>query len=191
MPINDPDIQALLAQGRSVEAVRLLQSRDGWSAEDALAAVEAAQPPPGLAGSAELADVWREIDEALRSGQKIVAIKRQRELTGQGLAEAKAAVEARARVIGLPGGGSGCVFTTAKGVRTSDNPFDLNTLRFVREALLRRSGAGRGVIRVYEGASEWLCPVVARSKLAAAWVCALGSVAARMCVRLGVAPAAR
>ena len=41
-----------------------------------------------------------EVDDAIRSGQLIVAIKAWRQRTGAGLKEAKDAVEARARSIG-------------------------------------------------------------------------------------------
>lgn len=64
---------------------------------------------------------WKLIDEALRAGKKIVAIKRFRQATNIGLTESKVAVEARAldRGIALPADGGpiiGCaVFIAAVG----------------------------------------------------------------------------
>jgi len=48
-----------------------------------------------------LSNEWKEIDAFIRSGQKIQAIKKHREITGLGLKESKHAVDDRATKLGF------------------------------------------------------------------------------------------
>jgi len=103
----DPDIQTLVHMGDLIGAIGLYQQRHGGSTLVARKAIDQArrelsqdttpgspipQPPAQSASLTIIND--SELDAALRSGQKIAAIKRYRELHGIGLKEAKDAVEA-------------------------------------------------------------------------------------------------
>jgi len=57
---------------------------------------------PGPVGYGQAAPVPPEIESALRAGKLIQAIQIYRGMTGMGLKESKAAVEAMARDIGAP-----------------------------------------------------------------------------------------
>ena len=91
--------------GQKIEAIRRLREATGSGlveAKDAIEALEAGRqmarvdgPPP----PASIAD--NEILELLRSGNKIAAIKLYRERTGDGLKDAKEAVEALGRAHGI------------------------------------------------------------------------------------------
>ena len=101
----DPDIQTLVGMGDIIGAIGLYQQRHGGSTLVARKAIDAARreldraaepeasvPVPDSAPRTVIND--RELDAALRAGEKIAAIKRYRELYGVGLKEAKDAVEA-------------------------------------------------------------------------------------------------
>ncbi len=103
----DPDIQTLVHMGDIIGAIGLYQQRHGGSTLVARKAIDQArrelsqdttpgspmpQPPAPAPQMTIIND--SELDAALRSGQKISAIKRYRELHGTGLKEAKDAVEA-------------------------------------------------------------------------------------------------
>lgn len=100
-----------IAAGRKVSAVALYRQFSECSLKDAKEGVEAmmasGMPPadapmtrsvfdaePSNASRGDLADVIAEVTAIASGGDKIAAIKRWRERTGQGLAEAKHAVEA-------------------------------------------------------------------------------------------------
>jgi ribosomal protein L7/L12 len=92
-----PEVIQALERGQLIEAIKLLRQARGLGLAEAKHAVEAhargAQPRPGQAGMAH-AGQSGEVMEALRSGNKIEAIKRMRANTGLGLKEAKEAVDA-------------------------------------------------------------------------------------------------
>jgi len=103
-PMLDPDIQTLVRMGDIIGAIGLYQQRHGGSTLVARKAIDAARReltqettpevmlPQVSAPMTVIND--SELDALLRSGQKIAAIKRYRELHGGGLKEAKDAVEA-------------------------------------------------------------------------------------------------
>jgi ribosomal protein L7/L12 len=95
----DPDIQALVEMGDTIGAIGLLQQRHGGSVLAARKAVEEARWALTQKRGAALDATGSEIDELIRSGNKIDAIKRHRELHNVGLKEAKDAVDARAAAL--------------------------------------------------------------------------------------------
>ena len=102
-------VRWLLGNGNLIEAIKVYRSHAGASLADAKAAVEAiqcgesapARPVPSPAAEQDVASL-------VRSGRKIEAIKLHREKTGAGLADAKAAVDALERDLGMPSKKSGC-----------------------------------------------------------------------------------
>ncbi|MBL9099962.1 MAG: hypothetical protein JNL82_03335 [Myxococcales bacterium] len=83
---DDADIRALVEQCKTIPAIRLYQERHGGTLTAARAAIEAMHWDLGQrrgAGSLE-----RELDELVRRGDRIAAIKRYRDATGCGLKEA-------------------------------------------------------------------------------------------------------
>lgn len=101
------EVQALLAQGQKIEAVKRYRAATGASLADAKAAVEllierqsprVSQPPGG--GLPQ--PIQDDLLGLLQQGRKIEAVRRYREATGTGLKEAKEAVEAFAAQAGLP-----------------------------------------------------------------------------------------
>jgi ribosomal protein L7/L12 len=108
----DEALQALVREGRKIEAIKLHREHTGLGLReskdhiDALesrkAPVAAARPPPATAQRERFPPA--QLDEALqalvREGRKIEAIKLHREQTGLGLRESKSyvdALEARSR----------------------------------------------------------------------------------------------
>jgi ribosomal protein L7/L12 len=92
-----------LRRGRKIEAIKIYREATGTSLADAKRAVEqfeigrelrpSAAPPP-TPPSARLDDAaWQRMRELVRRGQKIQAIKVYRELTGEGLRDAKDAID--------------------------------------------------------------------------------------------------
>ena len=92
---QDADIRTLVEIGDTIAAVRLHRERHGGSLIDARAAIEAIRWSITQARGGELDVVGRDVDELLRSGDRIGAIRRHREATGCSLKEAMAAIEAR------------------------------------------------------------------------------------------------
>ena len=99
-------LRDLLARGEKIEAIRVYRKASGAGLKEAKDYVEALQGG-GPAPQQEDAFLQSLLD-LMRQGQKIEAIKRYRERTGQGLKESKEAVEALARRSGLPVSSSGC-----------------------------------------------------------------------------------
>lgn len=92
-------IETEIAAGRKISAIKILGEATGLGLAEIKAAVEDMVPgalsPAG--NSSARASSLQEVEEHLRSGKKIDAIKAYRELTGCGLKEAKEAVEAISR----------------------------------------------------------------------------------------------
>ena len=82
-----------------IEQVRAYREKHGVGLKEAKDAVEAqllGQPTP-LRDEKAILSASEEVAALVRAGKKLEAIKRYREQTGMGLAEAKAAVDALAR----------------------------------------------------------------------------------------------
>jgi len=107
-------LMELVRVGRKIEAIKVVRERTGWGLADAKDAVEALEEgrqvsrfdetpkPPLSIGDAEIL-------ELVRGGNLIGAIKLHRERTGDGLRDAKLAVETLARQHGVPvAQGAGC-----------------------------------------------------------------------------------
>ena len=105
-PATNPEgeVRRLLAAGKKIEAIKLVRERTGLGlkeAKDLVEAYEAGQPVDfGRAAvtqpvAPDEGSAWAEIDRQIRAGNKIEAIKLHRQTFGTGLAEAKAAVDAR------------------------------------------------------------------------------------------------
>ncbi len=94
-PEHDADIRALVEIGDTIAAIRLHRERHGGSLTDARAAIEAIRWAITQARGSELGGLGRELDELLRRGDRITAIRRHREATGCSLKEAMDAIEAR------------------------------------------------------------------------------------------------
>lgn len=94
--MTDADLRELVKQGRTIEAIRRYRERHGANLIAARAAIEQIRWDLTQKVGPKLSAFEAEIDQLLRAGQKIMAIKRYREQTGVGLKEAKDAVEARA-----------------------------------------------------------------------------------------------
>jgi ribosomal protein L7/L12 len=94
MTENDADIRTLVEIGDTIAAVRLHRERHGGSLIDARAAIEAIRWSITQARGSELDTTGRDVDDLLRRGDRIGAIRRHREATGCSLKE-MAAIEAR------------------------------------------------------------------------------------------------
>lgn len=94
----EEEIREVMRQGKKIAAIKLYRARTGVSLMDAKEAMDAfcrsGSLPPAPAREAPVADGDEEIWEAMRQGQKILAIKLYRERAGVGLKEAKEAIEA-------------------------------------------------------------------------------------------------
>lgn len=109
---REAEARQLLASGNKIQAIKLIREMTGLGlkeAKDMAEAMEAGRPVamPRPTPSVEVerppqSDAWTEIDQLMRAGNKIEAIKRHREAFGTGLAEAKQAVEARASGMAFP-----------------------------------------------------------------------------------------
>lgn len=97
--MNDADIVDLVRKGQMIEAIRRYRERKGGSLVAARAAIETIRWEQTQGIGPRVSAFEAELDQLIRSGQKIAAIKRHREETGLGLKESKDAVEARAAAI--------------------------------------------------------------------------------------------
>ncbi len=96
-------LQALLAEGRKIEAIKRYREATGIGLAEAKATVEALEQGQALPTKQPVdSSLEMEIVSLLEGGRKIEAIKRYREATGVGLKEAKDAVEALERGQPLP-----------------------------------------------------------------------------------------
>jgi ribosomal protein L7/L12 len=160
----DPEIEALVAAGRKLDAIRLYRERHHVGlkeAKDAIDALVRGEPPPlaqavsALADDPEFAQV---IDGLLRNGQRIEAIKRYRERYPIGLKEAKNIIDARAAELGIVTQSRCWIATAAYG---SAGAPEVELLRRYRDTILCEAALGRAFVRAY----YWLSPPVA-SRLA-------------------------
>lgn len=105
----DAEVRALLAEGRKIAAIKRYREATGAGLAEAKEAVEALERGQAIP-TKEPADspLEAEIISLLEARRKIAAIKRYREATGAGLAEAKEAVEAIAAERRIPSG-VGCL----------------------------------------------------------------------------------
>jgi ribosomal protein L7/L12 len=122
---TDADIRTLVEIGDTIAAIRLHRERHGGSLTDARAAIEAIRWAITQARGSELGP-GHEIDELLRRGDRIGAIRRHREATGCSLKEAMDAIEA-SNAAPRP-----CPRPTRPGARASDR---------------EKTGCGRGGLR--------------------------------------------
>jgi ribosomal protein L7/L12 len=97
--VSDADIRDLVRRGRTIEAIRRHRARHGGTLLAARAAIEALRWETTQASGPAHSTLEAELEQLIRSGQKILAIKRYREVTGVGLKEAKDAVDARAAAL--------------------------------------------------------------------------------------------
>ena len=88
-------VEELLRQGQKIEAIRLYRECTGAGLAEAKVAVDAieAKLQPGPSTLPKHGENLADVEEALFRGKKILAIKRYRQCTDAGLAEAKMAVE--------------------------------------------------------------------------------------------------
>lgn len=103
-PVSAANVQALLREGKKLEAIKLYREQSGLGLKEAKDAVEAmelgaqalAPPPlhtPKRTITSEMAVDDAELRGHVTGGRIIEAIKRYRELTGLGLKESKDAIE--------------------------------------------------------------------------------------------------
>ena len=100
MPI-EAQVKALIAQGRKIEAIKLIREANGLSLEAARDSVEAIEQhgrptlgEMGMMSTIRLAQqLSKEVHELVASGQKVEAIKLVRDQTGLGLKESKELVD--------------------------------------------------------------------------------------------------
>jgi len=92
LPAN---VLAALEQGNTMDAIRLLRTASGLGLKEAKEAIDQhlAGRPVSMTFRASTGPLPVEVQQAMRQGHKIEAIKRLREQTGLGLKEAKDAVE--------------------------------------------------------------------------------------------------
>ena len=94
-------VKQLIAQGRKIEAIKLVRETNGISLEAAKDSVEAIEKhgrptlgEMGMMSTVRLAqELGNEVHHLVAQGEKIEAIKRVRERTGLGLKEAKDIVD--------------------------------------------------------------------------------------------------
>lgn len=90
-------VQRLLAQGRKIDAIKLVRDAtkcDLKEAKDYVEQLEMDQMKVALPSAAPLKNIDGQLLELIRRGKKINAIKLYREHTGEGLAESKDYVDA-------------------------------------------------------------------------------------------------
>ena len=110
-PATVAEVRQLLSAGRRVEAVELLSERTQLGLATARMAVDTLSGEDvDVAGQRIVLgqSEWTEVREMLAAGQRIQAIKKVRDVTGLGLAEAKAVVDQLDPPAGGSGSRSGC-----------------------------------------------------------------------------------
>jgi ribosomal protein L7/L12 len=97
----EAQVKALIAQGKKIEAIKLMRESNGLSLEAAKDSVEAIEQhgrstlgEMGMMSTIRLAQqLSKEVHELVASGQKVEAIRLVRDQTGLGLKEAKELVD--------------------------------------------------------------------------------------------------
>jgi ribosomal protein L7/L12 len=116
------DVLEQIRRGNKIEAIKAYRAKTGAGLAEAKAAVEAMQagqpvavPQADWSQSGDNAGMLDEIQNALRRGNKIEAIKIYREMTGVGLKEAKDAVEAMqiGQPVAVAGAAAGAAFASS------------------------------------------------------------------------------
>lgn len=92
----DVEVRALVERGETIAAVRLYHERHGGTLIDARAAIEAVRWSITQLRGGALGELERELDEMLRRGDRLAAIRRYREATGSSLKAATEAIAGRA-----------------------------------------------------------------------------------------------
>jgi ribosomal protein L7/L12 len=95
------EVSDLLAQGRKIEAIKVMRDKSGLTLAAAKDAVEVVEKSPGsvptpaglVATIRHAQETSEEVQKLVKKGQKIEAIKLIREQTGMGLREAKDLVD--------------------------------------------------------------------------------------------------
>jgi ribosomal protein L7/L12 len=164
---------AELAKTKMIAAIKLYRERTGVGLKDAKEAVEALRDGRPLPSSrvSELRPMGAssggdaELLELLRTEGKIVAIKRRREQSGDGLKDAKDYVEALASKHGVEPApsSSGCFIATAACGPT--NPH-ITGLREYRDTVLSRHSVGRITMRLYARFSPPIARAIEKSEIA-------------------------
>ena len=96
---EDVELLDLIRQGKKVRAIALHRERNGSSLRDARDAVERMQHE--LGGTLPSPELHGEVDALLHQGRFIEAIRVHRSRNGVDLKDAKDAIEARARELGI------------------------------------------------------------------------------------------
>ena len=109
-PALRQELQALLAQKRVIDAIKLCRERTGLGLKEAKDLVDAvAEGRDAVVPAAPTASTDFDLLPLLREGRKIEAIKLYRERTGVGLKEAKDAVDALEAREGIVAPRRGCL----------------------------------------------------------------------------------
>lgn len=167
----DPEVRRLAETGRFVDAVRLLRRTQQVSLEEAWDTVERLTPAfsnRNIQQAPPAGFITSEIDDLLRAGQPIQAIKRLRETTSLSLRDAKDQIDRRAAELGVPTTRCRCFIATAAW--GDEDAAEVAALRRFRDRVLRRSHMGRVLTRWYYRLSppvaEWIaCRPTARAFL--------------------------
>ena len=100
--VSEQDVMDAIRQGNKIQAIKLYRQMTGMGLKESKAAVEELISDRTGRGSIKPSKaVERDIVTALRNGNKIQAVKLYRQMSGMGLKESKAAVEALQRELGL------------------------------------------------------------------------------------------
>ena len=154
---EDQGLLDLLRDGSKIQAIKRRRELTGEGLKEAKDYVDDLQHRRGHAAPPEPSQEDQELLDLLRGGSKIQAIKRRRELTGEGLKEAKDYVDdlQHRRGLAAPAKRGGCFIATA-ACGSPNHPAVLRLRRFRDERLLPMR-LGRLAVALY----YWLSPPLA------------------------------